>query len=263
LRRGKWDLGYWRSYDYKNDPDYCFVKKADFITAPSMQMKNWAVEKWKIDDKRIKVLENPFLENEAFKRARNYNEEHTIIFFGRLNVLKGLITATKAMKHILKNNPSWRWIIIGADGTSADGKTSMKQWMENQLKALISQVTFHDTVAYEEIPFYLRKASIVLIPSLFESYSYVTIESMSAAKAIVGSKNTGIASLIENNVTGILVDANKSDKWINKIQELINNIALRKSIGKAAFAYVEKKHSVNAEIVGYYKEEIISNTLKY
>ena len=254
LRRGKWDLGYWRSYDYKNDADYCYVKEADFISAPSIEMKNWAVLNWLIDPQKISVTENPFFENEAFKNACTNNEEHAIIFYGRLNVLKGLITATMAMKQILKNNPQWKWIIVGDDGTAADGKTSMKYWMQNNLKEQLTQVEFYDTVAHEVIPLYLQQASIVLIPSLFESYSYVTIEAMLAGKAIVGSKHTGIASLIKNNVTGILINAYKINEWVKNVQQLINNKELRKKLGLAAYQYADNNYKVNEEIVKYYKK---------
>ena len=254
LRRGKWDLGYWRSYDYKNDYDYRFVKQADFISAPSPEMKNWTVQNWKVDPQSITVIENPFVENEAFKNTRTNNEERAIFFYGRLNVLKGLITATKAMKRILKYNPEWKWIIVGNGGTAADGKTSMKHWMQQELKKQLPQVEFYDTVAHEEIPIYLKQASIVLIPSLFESYSYVTIEAMCAGKAIVGSKNTGIASLIKNNVSGILVNAYKVNEWVEHIQQLINNKELRKKLGKAAYEYGANKHIVNEDIVQYYKK---------
>jgi len=253
LRRLRWDLGYWRKYNYRQDLDYIFVQQADYISAPTHQMKAWVVASWKMDPSRIKVLENPFLENESFKIAHTNNEEQVIIFYGRLNVLKGLITATKAMKNILKKNSGWKWIIVGDDGTAADGKTSMKQWMENQLKNVSGQVVFYGAVSYKQLPAMLKQASIVLVPSLFESYSYVTIEAMSAGKAVVGSGGTGIASLIENNVTGKLADPFKASEWEKAIQELIEDKSLRKSLGSAALEYVDGKKNINSKIVEYYK----------
>jgi len=253
LRQGKWDLGYWRHYDYKNDADYCYLQYADFISAPSDQMKDWAVQHWKIHPDRVKVVENPFVEKEAFKGACTNNEEQAVIFYGRLNVLKGLITATKAMLPILKNNPGWKWIIVGDDGTAADGKTSMKQWMEKELKYVSGQVFFYGAVSYEQLPAILQQASVVLVPSLFESYSYVTIEAMSAGKAVVGSRGTGIASLIENNVTGKLADPFKASEWEKAIQELIEDKSLRKSLGSAALEYVDGKKNINTKIVEHYK----------
>ncbi|MEP6596326.1 MAG: glycosyltransferase family 4 protein [Ginsengibacter sp.] len=254
LRRGKWDLGYWRRYDYKNDPDYLFIQLADHITAPTIQMKNWIVKNWNVDPGLVKILENPYVENALFKSAINNNEARTIIFYGRLNVLKGLVTATKAMKRILKDNPSWSWLIIGEDGMAANGKDSMKEWMKKKLKNVQEQVSFYDSVPTESIPRFLQKASVVLIPSLFESYSYVTIEAMCAGKAVIGSEGTGIASLITNNVTGLLADPYSPYEWQGKIQQLINDSTLRKRLGNAACEFVENIQFKNEEIARYYKK---------
>ena len=253
LRRGKWDLGYWRKYDFKNDTDYQFVNTADVITAPTLHMKNWAMQQWKIDANHLKVLENPFVENKLFNAACTNNEEQTIIFYGRLNVLKGLITATKAMKQILKNNPGWNWLVVGDDGNAADGRSSMKAWMKQELKGLEAQIFFYDNIAHDQLPLYLKKSSIVLIPSLFESYSYVTIEAMCAGKALVGSSGTGVASLIQHNVSGLLTDPYKVHAWYKAIQRLIDDKAIRNKLGEAAYKYAISKVEVNKEIVGFYK----------
>ena len=257
LRRGKWDLGYWRKYNLNQDADYHFVQMADFVSAPTRQMKNWVVSNWKMAPALISVIENPFMENEAFKKARTHNEEQAVIFYGRLNVLKGLITATMAMKIVLKKNPGWIWIIVGDDGTAADGKKSMKQWMQQELKAVSPQVMFYASLPYGQLPAMLQQASIALVPSLFESYSYVTIEAMSAGKAVIGSSGTGIASLIENNVSGKLADPYSVKEWIADIQGLIDDPALRKQFGIAAIEKVEEKRAINKEIIEYYRSFVI------
>lgn len=254
LRRGKWDLGYWRRYNYLRDADFIFTKSADFIFAPTIQMKNWAVKYWYLNPDLIKVVENPFVKNNTFKNALSDNGEKTIIFYGRLNVLKGLITATLAMERILKKNHEWKWIIVGDDGPAADGRSSMHAWMNVRLQEVKKQVEFYDTVQHDEVPFFLKQASIVLVPSLFESYSYVTIEAMSAGKAVIGSDQTGISSLIKDKKNGMLVDPYKIKHWQYAIQQLIDDEVLRKQLGKAAYRYAENKHSESYKIVEFYKE---------
>ena len=235
LRKGKWDLGYWRAYDYKNDMDYCFTAMADIISAPSVAMKDWVVAHWKINPKKIAVFDNPFVEMGQFANAVTNNEEKKIVFYGRLNVLKGLITATKAMKIVLKNNPDWKWLVIGEDGLAADNIHSMKSWMQQELKNVIQQVEFVHTVPNHQLVEYLSGVSIVLIPSLFESYSYITIEAMSAGKAIVGSMGTGISYILEQERTGLLVDPLNHREWIEAIQCLIKKGELRRKLGQTAF----------------------------
>jgi glycosyltransferase involved in cell wall biosynthesis len=92
------------------------------------------------------------------------------------------------------------------------------------------------------------------VPSLFESYSYVTIEAMSAGKAVVGSDGTAIASLINKDVSGKLVNPYSVKDWKNVIQELINDKNLRKHLGIAAIQYVEGKNRINEDIITFYKK---------
>jgi glycosyltransferase involved in cell wall biosynthesis len=145
---------------------------------------------------------------------------------------------------------------VGDDGTSADGKASMRAWMKAELKDVMSQVVFFESVPNAEIPGLLKQASIVLIPSLFESYSYVTVEAMCAGKAIIGSRDTGIASQIDDDVNGLLASPYHVTEWQQKIQQLINDYSLRQRLGKAAKAYADNKYMVNKEIVEYYKSII-------
>lgn len=252
-RRGKFDLGYWRRYDFKNDPDYQFVKMAEFITAPSRQMKAWTVHNWQILPGKIKILENPFSGAAGLEKARTTNQEQVILFYGRINVLKGLVTATGAMKQILADNPGWEWLVIGDDGFAPNGQGSMKAWMKKVLAPVLSQVEFYDRVTYSDLPAYLRKASIVIVPSLFESFSYVTLEAMYAGKAVVGSRDTGIENLIEDGSNGLLADPLSKRSWIRAIQQLINHPSKREKMGKAAVHFAERRAGAYGEIVNYYR----------
>ena len=125
--------------------------------------------------------------------------------------------------------------------------------MEKELKEVNSQVMFYETVSHAQVSSYLKQASIVLVPSLFESYSYVTIEAMCAGKAVVGSEGTGIANLIESNVTGKLANPYNLKEWKAAIKELMDDKALRQKLGSAAIDYVEGKKIKNNKIVGFYK----------
>ena len=63
---------------------------------------------------------------------------------------------------------------------------------------------------------------------------------------------TGIGAnfrIIENGQTGFLV--NSEEEWINAIQQLIQNPALRESVGKSARNFVEENYSIRANTPTY------------
>lgn len=232
FRRGRIDLGYWRKYDYLNDTDFKFAIKANSITVPSDIMKSWAVKNWCMLPKNIQVIPNPFIPTTALLQEpiNKILVKREIIFFGRLNVLKGLVNGTMAMKKILLIFPEYHFKVIGDDGAGPVPGESMRKWMQKKLKNVINQVSFYDGQVYEKLPAFLSDASIVLLPSLFESFSYTCAEAMAAGKAVVGSFGTGMEDMIINNYSGILINAESSKNIYEAIKILIENNDLRYSI---------------------------------
>jgi glycosyltransferase involved in cell wall biosynthesis len=250
LRRGKIDLGFWRSYNYSKDPDYRFTLSADAVSTPSITMKNWVVKNWKILPGKIAVISNPFTPSKAMLAisSDNQKDRKQIIFFGRLNVLKGLVNATYAMKRILHDYPQSDFIVVGNDAEGPKPNISMKRWMQQQLNTSIDRVHFYKGFDYEKLPDILREASIVLLPSLFESFSYTCAEAMAAGKAVIGSKNTGMEDLMENEKTGILINPYSVRQIYDSLRRLLDQPEICAAIGKAAREAIEIK--CNSETLG-------------
>lgn len=229
IKRLHWDLGYWRKYQPATDPDFQFIQLANHITAPSDAMKQWVVKHWQITPERIMVLSNIFDPAAAWLRIPiNKDLTHKrIVFFGRLNVLKGLVNATNVMKRLLREFPDWQFRVIGNDGFGLTGHGSMKSWMQQELAAVIQQVEFLDGLQYENLPNAVAPAEIVLLPSLFESFSYTCAEAMAAGKAIVGSSSGGMADLLVNNQSGLLIDPLNEKAIYFALKKLIMDNKLR------------------------------------
>lgn len=226
IRLGYWDAGYWRNYHFEKDPDFQFTNMADAVTAPSTAMKDWVVENWKIRPEKISVISNPFQPSDSFLNlpVTTGFEHKTIIFFGRLNVLKGLVNATKAMKKIMAKHPEWKFKVIGDDGAGPiPGGQNMREWMKEYLDWFKERVFFYDGVSYDSLPELLKEGEIVILPSLFESFSYTCIEAMAAGKVVVGSNIGGMNDLIESGKTGVLIDPENVDELYRAINSLITD----------------------------------------
>jgi glycosyltransferase involved in cell wall biosynthesis len=245
IRRFKFDLGYWRPYDKNADTDYQFIQLANYITAPSEAMKNWVVTNWQIAPDKITVIPNIFYPSPHFlnipvAQKTNYKR---VIFFGRLNVLKGLVNATLAMKKILTKYPDWQFRVIGDEGPGPNNNNTMHTWMKNQLKEVSNRVEFMDGMAYEDLPAAITDCEIVLLPSLFESFSYTCAEAMAAGKAVVGSNNAGMADLIENEVSGMLINPYNSLEIATALEKLILDNAFRYNLSLKARKYILAKQN--------------------
>lgn len=264
IRRLKFNLGYWSPYDKTTDQDYQFIKLADGITAPSNIMKDWVVKNWQIDALAITVIPNPFSPAAAFLNIpiQENNLFKRIVFFGRLNVLKGLVNATKAMKIILIQNPAWHFRVIGDDGPGPYNTITMRAWMKQELKDVEGRVEFLDGQPYEELPAAIVDAEIVLLPSLFESFSYTCAEAMAAGKAVIGSNNAGMADLIVHNKSGLLVDPYNCIAVKIELQKLIGDVSFRVQLSKQARKSVIEKQDANITVdhfIKYYRTLIVAN----
>jgi glycosyltransferase involved in cell wall biosynthesis len=213
-------------------------------------MKEWAVKNWALSDNKISVIGNPFIPSDSFLKLpiSNAFNHKTVIFFGRLNVLKGLVNATKAMKKILSTHPDWHFKVIGDDGPGpVPGRLQMRGWMEEQLSCYKDRVMFYDGVHYEMVPEILREGEIVILPSLFESFSYACLEAMAAGKAVVGSKIGGMSDLIDNGKTGLLIDPEREDSLYDAINFLVTNP--QKSFEMASEARRQFDHTGRNELL--------------
>ena len=258
LRRLRWDLGYWRKYVKETDPDYQFVLLADHITAPSVAMKEWAVKNWSILSGSITVIPNIFSPSNTLLQipiSKN-NGQNQIIFFGRLNVLKGLVNTSKAMQKILKEYPGWQFKVIGDDGNGPFAGNSMRNWMKQELKPVIRQVHFFDGMMYDDLPASIADASIVVLPSLFESFSYTCAEAMAAGKAIVASNNGGMAMLLENKQSGLLVNPDSVNEIYTAVKKLIDDNETRYQLSlnaRTRILSVFNTEKITAQYKSYYQ----------
>lgn len=238
LRRAKIDLGTWSRHDKNQytDPDYIITTRAEKLIAPSHAMKRWATRFWKIPPQKIEVIPNPFEADPDLLKIPAETHSNYITFLGRLNVLKGLVALTNALPEVLDKIPEWKIRFIGNDEQSHKEGYSMKTWMESKLSAYQERIEFIDWISREEIPAYLENTDIVVIPSLFESFSYVCAEAMSAARGIVGSKNGGMRELLGDS--GIVVNPGAPRQISKALNFLIENTEKRIQLGKSARARV-------------------------
>ena len=261
LKRFKWDMGYWRKYNKAADADYEFIQLADAITAPSNAMKEWGVKNWEIAPKSICVIPNLFTPPDAFLNIpiSTKNKFKRIVFFGRLNVLKGLVNASMAMKEILTKYPDWKFRVIGDNENGPYAEITMRDWMKNNMRSVISQVEFLDGINYEAIPAAITEAEIVLLPSLFESFSYTCIEAMAAGKAVVGSNSGGMKDLLQNEESGFLIDPENYKGIYAAIEKLILNSELRYNMSRNARGRVLKDFNSTSTVekmIGFYNRVI-------
>lgn len=94
--------------------------------------------------------------------------------------------------------------------------------------------------------FIFSKAEVFALPSVHEIFGMVLLEAMYFKTAIVSSHSAGAETLIENNISGIVIDDCDQYRWAETIKYLLDDKDLRNAFGRAAHERIIERFSWEA-----------------
>lgn len=106
---------------------------------------------------------------------------------------------------------------------------------------LVDRVTFAGYV--EDISSLFAATDICVIPSLYEAFSIVCLEAMSARQPVVASSTGGLTELIEDGVTGVHFKPGSSRDLAHNLRRLIDSPELKDKIVENAYKQVLEHYS--------------------
>jgi L-malate glycosyltransferase len=97
----------------------------------------------------------------------------------------------------------------------------------------------------------LSCADVFVLPSTLESFGMAALEAMACEVPVVASRVGGLPELIEDGATGFLCDPDDTGAMTERTARLIEDQALRKSIGRAAAAVVAERFCTDRVVPMY------------
>jgi glycosyltransferase involved in cell wall biosynthesis len=91
-----------------------------------------------------------------------------------------------------------------------------------------------------------NRAYMTVVPSRFESFSQVTLESLSCGTPVIAFDSSGPSEIIVDSINGFLVESFSFSDFGNKIERLLLDSDLRKFFSKNGRRMVEEKYSLKA-----------------
>jgi len=194
------------------------IPLTDIVVVESNYSKNKYIEK--IGDIREKLVLNyngvSYTESEEKiniplgLKNKEKNEIHLAIF-ARLHYMKGQDIAIKTLQYLPDN------YVLNLFGEGEE-KEILKKIVKNL--NLERRVYFHgDTSFPEEMMKYI---DIILIPSSFESFSYVAAEGLMMKKLVIANNIGGLKEVLAEN-SGILIEDIDEQKLSDSIKNLVKN----------------------------------------
>ena len=96
------------------------------------------------------------------------------------------------------------------------------------------RLRFVGAVPHERLPLYYASADVLAVPSFYESFGLAAVEAMAAGVPVVASRVGGLAATVADGRTGYLVPWHCPEPFAERIELLLRNEPLRRSMGEAA-----------------------------
>lgn len=191
--------------------------QADGIIAVSEAMGGLIQSEFGVESDRLFVVHNgmdfkPFVERpegfeaalEAKRAELGLNGCKVAFFAGRLVAQKGIVEVIQTAANMLGRHADLHFVIAGGPLNRSNRK--LVNWVHRQNPEWAERIHLLGQVPREMVCLLYGLADYALVPSRFEPFGYAAIEAMAAGVPVVASNSGGLAEIIENERTGLLVD---------------------------------------------------------
>jgi hypothetical protein len=180
----------------------------------------------------------------------------TVLYVGRLEQRKGILDLFAAIPSVLARHPNTRFVIAGADNSHADGfqarhGADYPTYFARHYPQARPAVTFLGHVTEETLQSLYQQCDLFVAPSLYESFGLIYLEAMNYAKPVVGCRAGGIPEVVEDGVTGRLVDPEAPAQLAEAIAALLAAPQSLHELGMAGRARLVSRFSYLAMARGF------------
>ena len=88
-------------------------------------------------------------------------------------------------------------------------------------------------VEHSQLPLYYNAADVCVVPSYYESFGLVAVESMACGTPVVASRVGGLTTTVQDGETGYLIPWRCPEPFAERLELLLDNDELRASFGRA------------------------------
>ena len=215
-----------------------FSFSTDIIVYTPNIVKEWNLEKY---ENKVVFAHEQYLDFEKFKKVKEMDERENLIgYVGRLSPEKGIENFVKAIPEITKNFEDTKFIIIG-DGNLRDKINSYIDTND-----LNGNTKLLGSINHNELPKYLNKLKLLIIPSYTEGLPNIMLEAMACGTPVLASPVGGIPDIITNEKNGFILKDNSPQSIAEGVKKIIGYPK-----------YIELSENAEKTVKKYFKYETV------
>ncbi len=153
-------------------------------------------------------------------RMRQYlglGREKIVLCVGRIDPLKGVDKLIKALPYL--RDLGLKLIVVGGGDDSRSDVEDLRR-LASSLE-VDDVVVFAGTVKHEQLVYYYNAADVCVVPSYYESFGLVALESLACGTPVVATDVGNHRSVIRQGETGYVVRDNSPRRLADKIAVLL------------------------------------------
>jgi glycosyltransferase involved in cell wall biosynthesis len=202
-----------------------------------------------LPDTKIHLIKGSGVDLEKFSfQATDQTQEMKVFFASRLLRDKGIVELIHAAKTLQQKGHKFQVIIAGDVDSGNPSSLSSEEF-----KKLVAGLPVKWVGQVNDVLPLLRESQIVCLPSYREGTPMILLEAAACGKAMVTTDVPGCRNVVIDGKTGLLAKVRSADDLAIKLERLMKDADLRKSLGENARKYVEENFG---------RERILSEILK-
>lgn len=192
------------------------LDRANLVVTISNYNRKFMAEKYGLLSDRVKVI-HCGVDTERFhftgckKTAKTEDLPLSILNVGRLVAVKGQDILLKALALVRNRGIKFELSVIGG-GPLLDELTQLAQRL-----GIVDCVRFLGVQPQNKVIAELEMADLFVLPSLSEGLPVACMETMAIGTPIIATRISGIPELIDDGVSGLLVDPGDAEQLANAI----------------------------------------------
>ncbi|MGH8926732.1 MAG: glycosyltransferase, partial [Acidimicrobiia bacterium] len=173
-----------------------------------------------------------------------------LLYAGRIQPLKGVDVAIEAFAQVQRLHPDATLLIVGGPSGPKGPEEMASLRHRAALLGALSRVRFLGPLPHGLLADLYRAADLVVVPSRAESFGLVAAEAQACGTPVVAARTGGLIYVIDEGVTGLLVDGWDPADYAEAIDRLLSDRGLLSKMGGAAVVW-SKRFSWDATVRRY------------